>query len=230
MSRSYLQEGTLKKWLPLGLLLTCYSQSAYAQISTVRPVSPREFFFAFCLVVILGIAANAFLVSLVRPNTTVSNWQKRFEFSPADLGSFSWQSLALWSLLSLFMELLMIRWISSEIRIFAYFKKFVLIACFLGFGLGCYLSRRRTNLLLMLVPLLVLAGLVQAPWLALRSMVSQLPVRVTCCLLPFTRPMLAAWAGASRPLSAASAARRRIAVRRTLRVDAASPSASSSRP
>jgi hypothetical protein len=60
---------------------------------------------------------------------------KRFEFSPADLGGFSWQSLALWSLLSLFMELLMIRWISSEVRIFAYFKNFVLIACFLGFGL-----------------------------------------------------------------------------------------------
>ena len=168
----------MKKSIPIVLLLTFYSEFANAQASTVRPVSPREFFFAFCLVIILGIAANAFLVSLVRPNTSVPDWQKRFEFSPADLGSFSWKSLALWSLLSLFMELLMIRWISSEIRIFAYFKNFVLIACFLGFGLGCYLSRRRTNLLLMLVPLLVLTGLVQAPWLALRSMVSQLPAFV----------------------------------------------------
>lgn len=177
MSGPFAQMRISKNWIPIGLLLTL-SEFANAQVSTVRPVSPREFFFAFCLVVILGIAANAFLVSLVRPNTAVPSWQKRFEFSPADLGSFSWKSLALWSLLSLFMELLMIRWISSEIRIFAYFKNFVLIACFLGFGLGCYLARRKTNLLLMLVPLLVLASLVQAPWIALRSMVSQLPAFV----------------------------------------------------
>src|SRR5689334_23764512 len=47
----------------------------------------------------------------------------------------------------LFLELLMIRWISSEISIFAYFKNFVLIACFLGFGLGAYLCRQPMNLL-----------------------------------------------------------------------------------
>src|SRR5436853_3757226 len=34
----------------------------------------------------------------------------------------------------------MIRWISSEIRVFAYFKNFVLIACFLGFGLGRHVT------------------------------------------------------------------------------------------
>jgi len=33
--------------------------------------------------------------------------------------------------------MLMIRWISSEIRIFAYFKNLTLIACFFGLGLGC---------------------------------------------------------------------------------------------
>src|SRR6266436_774665 len=58
------------------------------------------------------------------------------EFSPLTLGGFSWWNLALWSLFSLFLELLMIRWISSEILIFAYFKNFVLIACFL-----CFLSQ-----------------------------------------------------------------------------------------
>ena len=177
LTRIAMRKRVPRRWM-LALLLTCCSGFASAQVSTVRPVNSREFFFAFCLVVILGFVANAFLVSLVRPRTTVSGWQARFEFSPADLGNFSWRSLALWSLLSLFMELLMIRWISSEIRIFAYFKNFVLIACFLGFGLGCYLSRRKTNLLLMLVPLLVLAGVVQAPWPALRSMVSQLPTFV----------------------------------------------------
>ena len=78
-------------------------------------------------------------------------------------------------MLSLFLELLMIRWISSEVRIFAYFKNFVLIACFLGFGLGCYLSRRRINLLAMLVPLLSLVLLVQLPWPALRILMRLIP-------------------------------------------------------
>src|SRR5204862_8121775 len=97
-----------------------------------------------------------------------SRWQKKWEFYPNDLGGFSGRALALWSLLSLFMEVLMIRWISSEIRVFAYFKNFVLIACFLGFGLGCYLSRRKINLLLMLLPLLMLTLFVHVPWVGLR--------------------------------------------------------------
>lgn len=41
----------------------------------------------------------------------------------------------------LFLELMCIRWLSTEIRVFAYFQNFVLIACFLGFGIGCSLPR-----------------------------------------------------------------------------------------
>src|SRR5947207_12058710 len=72
----------------------------------------------------------------------------------------------------------MIRWISSEIRVFAYFKNFVLIACFLGFGLGCYMSRRRVNLLTMVVPLLTLALVVKLPWQSLRVLISSIPTFV----------------------------------------------------
>ena len=162
----------------LGLILLpvlMLSQSARAQMIPGRHISSSEFFIAFCCVVMVGIAANAFLVGLVRPRTERAGWQEKWEFSPVTLGGFSWPNLALWSLLSLFMELLMIRWVSSEIRIFAYFKNFVLIACFLGFGLGCYLSRRKINFLLILVPLVVLTTLIQLPWAALRAMISQLP-------------------------------------------------------
>src|SRR5262249_12350253 len=67
-------------------------------------------------------------------------------------------------------------WISSEIRVFAYFKNFVLIACFLGFGLGCSLCRRRINLLPMFVPLLLLALIVKLPWSGLRELIAHLPV------------------------------------------------------
>ena len=150
-------------------------QPANAQAVSTSEVSSGEFFVAFVCVVMAGIAVNALLVSLVRPRTERPDWQTKWEFAPSTLGGFSWRALALWSVLSLFMELLMIRWVSSEIRIFAYFKNFVLIACFLGFGLGCYLARRKINLLVMLVPLVALMIVIQLPWAPLRLVVQQLP-------------------------------------------------------
>jgi len=90
-------------------------------------------------------------------------------------GGFSYRQLILISLLSLFVEMLMIRWVSSEIRIFAYFKNFVLVACFLGFGLGCYLSRRRVQLMAMTTPLLLLTVILKAPVSPLRRSISALP-------------------------------------------------------
>lgn len=44
------------------------------------------------------------------------------------------------SFVTLFLEMLLIRWIGSEVRIFAYLSNFILIACFLGFGIGCFQS------------------------------------------------------------------------------------------
>ncbi len=97
------------------------------------------------------------------------------EFRPQDLGGFSYRSLVLISLFGLFLELLMIRWVSSEIRIFAYFKNFVLIACFLGFGLGSHLSNRPIRLGVMLLPIAWLALLIKLPFPPLRQLVSELP-------------------------------------------------------
>ncbi len=102
-------------------------------------------------------------------------WSAQGEFSTDELGGFSWLNLALVSVLSLFLELLMIRWISSEIRIFAYFKNFVLIACFLGFGLGCYLSRKRVNLFSLAVPLGILTLFVSSPFEFIRIRMAALP-------------------------------------------------------
>src|SRR6202022_3238930 len=88
-------------------------------------------------------------------------WAADLEVDPEDFGGFRYSWLALVSLLSLFLEMLMIRWISSEIRIFAYFKNLVLVACFLGFGLGCYLCRRKINVLATVVPLVALSLLIK---------------------------------------------------------------------
>lgn len=46
------------------------------------------------------------------------------------------------SLVTLYLEMLLIRWIGVEVRIFAYLSNFVLIACFLGFGIGCFQSNK----------------------------------------------------------------------------------------
>ena len=92
----------------------------------------------------------------------------------ASLGGFGMRSLVLVSFISLFLELLLVRWIASEIRIFAYFKSLVLIACFLGFGLGCYLTRRAVSLLYTLVPLVGMVWLVELPWGPLRRLIANL--------------------------------------------------------
>lgn len=42
------------------------------------------------------------------------------------------------SVLGLFVELMLIRWIGTEIRIFAYLQNTVLVVCFLGLGMGCW--------------------------------------------------------------------------------------------
>ena len=49
------------------------------------------------------------------------------------------------SFLVLFLEIAFIRWLPANIRLLSYFSNFILLACFLGIGLGCLLadSRRR---------------------------------------------------------------------------------------
>ncbi|MEO8620100.1 MAG: hypothetical protein ABI625_03470 [bacterium] len=90
------------------------------------------------------------------------------------IGGYEPWAFALISVVSLYLELLLIRWVSSEIRIFAFFKSLVLIACFLGFGLGCYLTKKRLRLAYTLVPMLALVFLIELPWDALRQFIASL--------------------------------------------------------
>jgi spermidine synthase len=56
-------------------------------------------------------------------------------------------SLFLSSFLVLFLETAFIRWLPAYIRLLAYFSNFILLASFLGIGVGCLLADRRRNLL-----------------------------------------------------------------------------------
>lgn len=53
--------------------------------------------------------------------------------------------LSVWML---FLELFLIRWISTEVRIFAYASNLALLACFIGIGVGCYFSHKKIDILL----------------------------------------------------------------------------------
>ncbi len=104
-----------------------------------------------------------------------AGWLRGLEVDPEELGGFRYSWLALISMLSLFLEMMMIRWMSSEIRVFAYFKNLVLVACFLGFGLGCYLCRRRVQLMAMIAPLMVASIILKTPLSPLRQIITALP-------------------------------------------------------
>ena len=50
------------------------------------------------------------------------------------------------SFLVLFLETALIRWMPAYVRLLAYFSNFILLASFLGIGVGCLLALRRRNL------------------------------------------------------------------------------------
>ncbi|HMO24049.1 MAG TPA: hypothetical protein PKC98_24060, partial [Candidatus Melainabacteria bacterium] len=56
-----------------------------------------------------------------------------------------WVRLFLISFAVLFFEVLLIRWIASEIRIFGFFKNLILIGAIVGMGIGCSLGGRRAT-------------------------------------------------------------------------------------
>jgi SAM-dependent methyltransferase len=58
-------------------------------------------------------------------------------------------TLFLSSFLVLFLEIALIRWMPAYIRLLAYFSNFILLAAFLGCGVGCLLAGRRRNLFLL---------------------------------------------------------------------------------
>ena len=72
-------------------------------------------------------------------------------------------NLALVSVLTLYLELLLIRWISTEVTLFAYLQNIVLVVCFLGMGVGFFSSKRPIRWGRSIISLLLLALLFVIP-------------------------------------------------------------------
>jgi hypothetical protein len=84
---------------------------------------------------------------------------------PTDLPEhWNLSALFLASALTLFAELALIRWVATEVRVFAYVKNLALLLCFLGFGLGCALARQRPRWQTAATALLGLIVIVRLPW------------------------------------------------------------------
>src|SRR5712692_1219933 len=77
---------------------------------------------------------------------------------------WSLAELLLASFLTLFAELALIRWISVEVRVFAYFKNLALLLCFVVFGLGCALVYERVRWSAGVKAFLGLVLIVRLPW------------------------------------------------------------------
>lgn len=72
--------------------------------------------------------------------------------------------LLLISISVLFIEVLLIRWISSELRAFSFFHNAVLIICFIGTGIGCAICDKRIRLINSFVLILALISWVNCPF------------------------------------------------------------------
>jgi spermidine synthase len=90
------------------------------------------------------------------PPASEGDWPVLFRRAPG-------VSIFLVSLLGLFLQVMLIRWIGTEVRIFAYIQNTILVLCFLGLGLGCFHCRTPVSPAWLLVPLLVLSTLLALP-------------------------------------------------------------------
>src|SRR5512142_1280824 len=74
----------------------------------------------------------------------------------------AWGIVAI-SILGLFLETLFIRWIGTEIRIFAYLQNTILVVCFLGLGIGMFTASKPIEMKQSLIPMTILMFLMAIP-------------------------------------------------------------------
>jgi len=72
--------------------------------------------------------------------------------------------IAFLSVLIMFLEMLLIRWVGTELRVFAYLQNGVLVAAFLGLGLGARNARQPARLLPSMLALGFVAAVISDPF------------------------------------------------------------------
>lgn len=92
----------------------------------------------------------------------MTRFPKSFSDDDLSLPNKIWGILLI-STLSLFLELLFIRWIGTEIRIFAYLQNTILVVCFLRIGSGALTSSKQIDINQSLLPLTIFLLLMAIP-------------------------------------------------------------------
>lgn len=92
-----------------------------------------------------------------------------------DVGQqFSMGRLLLVSVAGLYLEIVLIRWLGTEVKIFAFFQNLSLMVCFLGFGVGCFSAKKRGSLLPCLAATTILVAVVNLPFQAWHTFLQSL--------------------------------------------------------
>jgi spermidine synthase len=104
--------------------------------------------------------------------------------------------LLLVSFASLYIEVMLIRWMGTEVGVFAFFQNLALIACFLGFGLGCYKATQKKRFLFDMVALGLLVVMVDLPFAPARKFLENVSNGLS--LSPDSNFWGNAWIGVSR--------------------------------
>ncbi len=97
-----------------------------------------------------GVAAGLLLLAYGR--RMAGGFAAAIEADPPPAARYA--PLALASFASLYFEVVLIRWVSTEIRVLAFFKNVPLIAAYLGLGMGCLLASRVKRLDILFLPAL----------------------------------------------------------------------------
>lgn len=139
-------------------LVFFYSVLSFRQL-LVRETYDLAFLFLTTLRVLLGAAALGVIVyppRIARPlERQIEAMGRMFEARFADASKKEKLKLiVLVTMVSLLVELVMIRWLACVFPVFSFFKNFTLLACFLGLGAGYAVAEKRPCAPALVLPML----------------------------------------------------------------------------
>jgi SAM-dependent methyltransferase len=146
--------------LSLGGLLMLYSAIAVYDLAARETANAAEFATG-AVRIILGLLALGMLFSwgwLAEPlQRQVGLMGAVFEADYANLSTKTKiRLIVLVTMLSLLLELVLIRWLASVFPVFSFYKNFTMLACFLGLGAGYAVAERQPCAPALVLPMLAL--------------------------------------------------------------------------
>ena len=148
----------------LSTLVLCYSAMAFRLLLVSGSFDFATLFLSM-LRIALGVAALIVIINppwLARPlERQVDSMGSLFETGyDAASTKEKIRLIVLVTMVSLLLELVMIRWLASVFPVFAFFKNFTLLACFLGLGAGYAVAEKQRCAPALVLPMLALFVLV----------------------------------------------------------------------